>query len=740
MSGLAGGRSHLVATPLIAIATFASLWALGVMIELGAWQARTALALGLVVVVIVTVRMISRSRILPTIAGAAAIAVVMVPFYAKDAEGNGFALPTPAAYSALLRTLREGAEYADTTTAPAVVAPALAALLTVGLLGFFLVAEHLAVSWRAVASAGLLLVLPWLPAVVLQHRVSPAALVVALAAWILAMAMARTRVPTERGVSMPSAAVATTSALLLMALVAPTALGGNGWGAIPRLNTPELFEGGATRLNLELDLRNSLTVNSNTPVFAYTTVGRRPDAFRLYSFTDFNGTSWDRADVEPTKRQADGGLLWTEPVPDWATSERETLFLNMSFLVETNLPIPTAPRTVNINGPWYYDSATDEIVGDGVNTLNASYSVVVDYGFLDPAQLRRSDAAALLGDAVDVTDPKFFEVAPAIDLPGILSLTRSVTQGTTNRYDAALAIQQYLRNPSVFTYDTTVDPASGDLVSNFLRDKHGFCVHFATTMVVMLRSIGIPARMGLGFLPGRYTGDGNYVVNGGDAHAWAEVYFPGYGWVRFEPTPAVQSGSPPDWADPFVGQIPVPRDVLEGGELPTTPRQVDTDEPGNSGGTPVDEVSAPGLPWWVIAVLVLVALGAAAGGLVWWRRRGGLGGRLYHGPEAAWHRLRERLGDVAWPLSATPLEAAAHVLRSLRLGGGQVPSRDPESAMTSLSTAVSDSRYSPWGTEVSEAQLHAWVDDIVAAVEASDPDATARRSRGASRSGLRGAP
>src|SRR5690606_21104862 len=67
------------------------------------------------------------------------------------------------------------------------------------------------------------------------------------------------------------------------------------------------------------------------------------------------------------------------------------------------------------------------------------------------------------------------------------------------------------------------------------------------------RTLDIPSRIGVGFLPGERAEDGTYVVTGRLAHAWPELYFEGHGWVRFEPTPATQTGPPPVWADPFTG-------------------------------------------------------------------------------------------------------------------------------------------------------------------------------------------
>ncbi|SDT06400.1 Transglutaminase-like superfamily protein [Paenibacillaceae bacterium GAS479] len=132
-----------------------------------------------------------------------------------------------------------------------------------------------------------------------------------------------------------------------------------------------------------------------------------------------------------------------------------------------------------------------------------------------------------------------------------------------NRYDRALAMQDYLKTSFRYTLtDTQVPGAGEDLVDQFLfEQKAGYCVHFSTAMVVMLRSVDIPARWVKGFAPGdelsaeqapaaarkalaRVNASGSmYQVSAADAHAWVEVYFPGAGWVPFDPTPGYAAGA-----------------------------------------------------------------------------------------------------------------------------------------------------------------------------------------------------
>ncbi|MBD2871215.1 transglutaminase domain-containing protein, partial [Paenibacillus sp. IB182493] len=155
-------------------------------------------------------------------------------------------------------------------------------------------------------------------------------------------------------------------------------------------------------------------------------------------------------------------------------------------------------------------------------------------------------------------------------LPGRVSALASEVAGggVTNRYDQVKAIEQFLKRSYAYTLeDSAVPPKGSDFVDYFLfEQRQGYCVHFSSAMVVLLRTQGIPARWVKGFTPGTPVGepagasDGgaklvDYAVRGSDAHAWVEVYFPGAGWVPFDPTPgfggvaSVASAPPAGGAD-----------------------------------------------------------------------------------------------------------------------------------------------------------------------------------------------
>ncbi len=727
-------RSPWMATPLIAVVTYTSLWAMAAMIVLGPWARTTALALAILTFVVMIARLASSSKVTPTITGMLVAVVVLVPIYAQDPEGHRYLLPSPSALTALFQSLGDGLDYAATATSPMVVDHAFGSLLTAGILGLFLAAEHVAVSWRAVASSGLVLFAPWIPAAVLAHQVSTTALLAGLAAWVAAMTLSRKNAPIERGISLTSAATATLASLALSGIAIPAALDSEGWGSIPPLNPSDLFD--STQLSLDLDLRNSLAENSDIPVLLYVSSGPRPDAFRLLTLTDFDGAGWNYEAPDPTDRSANSGLLWPESVPGWNESELVRLDVIVYSLVENHLPIPTTPRQVEVAGNWTYDSGSDTIIGNKESTENLTYTIVSDVSFYTAKALRDTDDLLAPSLGLDLIDPEYLEIPPTVDLANIRSVAEGLTNEEATRYDKTLAIQNYLRNPSIFTYSTSVETSSDDVVSDFLESKEGYCLQFATTMVVLLRSLGIPARMGYGFLAGEYDTSNGYVVRGRDAHVWPEVYFPGEGWARFEPTPSIQTGAPPSWADPFGSGIPVPREVLEGGGYPPGPLPEGPTNPENGPLTPDD--TSPFLSTWAPWALGAVLATALFWVFLLWRRRTVAAVRAFHGPEGAWQRLADRLGTLAWPTSATPLEARSHVLRGIGRIAGRPPTKGSADALVSLSGAVSDHRYSPGGTLATQTQLDAWATEVITEAESATKEATGRPARGGVQTAPRG--
>jgi transglutaminase-like putative cysteine protease len=135
----------------------------------------------------------------------------------------------------------------------------------------------------------------------------------------------------------------------------------------------------------------------------------------------------------------------------------------------------------------------------------------------------------------------------------VKELAKSVTEKTANPYEKVEAITNYL---STYPYTLTINapPPDADGVDYFLfTQKSGYCTYFASAMTVMLRSVGIPARMVVGFIPGlKDSATNSYFIRDRDYHAWVEVYYPGFGWIQVDPTPGnttTQSDIIPNTAD-----------------------------------------------------------------------------------------------------------------------------------------------------------------------------------------------
>ncbi len=171
----------------------------------------------------------------------------------------------------------------------------------------------------------------------------------------------------------------------------------------------------------------------------------------------------------------------------------------------------------------------------------ATYKAVSYIPQFNNRQLRR---------AKRTNDPTF--IKKYLQLPETLpdrvrDKAKAITKGLVNPYDKVESIERYLSKTYPYTMEVKPPEKGRDVVDYFLFDlKKGYCTYHSTAMVVLVRSLGIPARWVKGFATGTYdVGSGTYMVKESDAHAWVEVYFGDHGWVPFEPTatfqmPAVQ--------------------------------------------------------------------------------------------------------------------------------------------------------------------------------------------------------
>jgi protein-glutamine gamma-glutamyltransferase len=198
---------------------------------------------------------------------------------------------------------------------------------------------------------------------------------------------------------------------------------------------------------------------------------------------------------------------------------------------------------------------------------------------------------------------------------GMYALARRVAAGAPTAYDAARRIELYLREN--FEYRQDVPNRAYPLPAFLSEDKAGYCQQFSGAMALMLRMLGIPTRVAAGFAPGgRDPERNNYLVDDTDAHNWVEVFFPGIGWVTFEPTPpAAPAATQLDDNSLGVTDPSLPSDSSSvrsapdprGGDAPTSSpqRAISVDSQGRSSGTAPEAVIGIG-----IAIAALGSLGA----------------------------------------------------------------------------------------------------------------------------------
>lgn len=235
------------------------------------------------------------------------------------------------------------------------------------------------------------------------------------------------------------------------------------------------------------------------------------------------------------------------------------------------------------------------------------------------------------------------------DIPDrVTDLAVEIVAGLTNPYDQAKAIEQFLRQ---YPYDLDVVPPDpdDDIVDYFLFDAQtGYCDYYASAMVVMARSIGLPARLAIGFLAQPPDENGVQTIRQINSHSWAELYFADYGWVEFEPTAA------------FTPVERAPGDTTEFNDT-AAPLQRDDERPLPAPIPQRAPRSATSL-WWLIPI----ALGVLLAGGVWWWLRQRNQARLSD-VAVAFARLQQRASRIGVPVaeSATPFEFRNNLVQRL---------------------------------------------------------------------------
>lgn len=704
------GRARLALSAYVA--TLLAAGALIPLVEGVGWLVQAAVLLGVQSGVGALARRVPLARTLTVAAQALATLVLLTLVFARDHALLGV-LPGPQAVMRLGELLVAGGEDVGTYSTPAPLTDGIKLMVVGGVILIGLVVDAMAVTFRSAAPAGLPLLALYSVAAGLSDGGAGWVWFLLAASGYLLLLLAEGRDRLSQwgrvfggasrtkggltdglsGVSGGSSPVRTGRRIgvlaLGIALVAPLALpaldsgllGGNGPG-----NGKGSGGGTISAVNPLVSLQNNLNQPENREVMTYRSNIENPQNLylRILALDEFNGSEWRSS----TRRLTD--VPDRLPLPaglggDVSVTEVRTNISASRSYQQTYLPLPYPASEVRVGGRWRYEPEGRTLVGDdGQTTRGAQYEV----GSLvvEPT----AEQLATAGPPPEELRREYTQLPGS--LPEVVAETAAqVTEGSANAYERAVKLQDWFASEGGFTYDTTVTSGTGSsAIARFLRDKEGFCVHFSFSMAAMARTLGIPARVAVGFTPGTMKSDGAISVGLRDAHAWPELYFEGVGWTRFEPTPS--RGSTPSWTRPEVPTDTASDAAEPSADTSTAPSALpsadDSCPPqlrqeGGCGPSQAAGAAAPtdrGTPLGTVLLVVLAAvllLVLPLSPLLWRtrtrNRRLGSGGRTPADAAArtlaAWREITDTAWDhgIAPDDSLTPRKTAARIVRLGRL-------------------------------------------------------------------------
>jgi transglutaminase-like putative cysteine protease len=634
-----------------------------------------------------------------------------------------YGLPTSSTLSALGRAWTAGLDSFRNAVAPTKVTPGLL-LLSVG--GTWVCAT--AADWLAFrGDATLTAILPPFVLYVMGAALGrdgfqlPTTFVFVVAALLFVAANHAAELPTAwfTGRSAPPGLVRLAMGAAPVALVVAGAgliLGPNlpGAQATPLVELRGTGGGGDTsRITVSplVDIKARLTSNPVTELF--TVRSPIPAYWRLTALEEFDGRIWSsRGTYRPVgdqlPRESGDQALTYKVVQDYRIGPLDSFWL----------PAAYRPGRVDLPGSRV-NAESLTLLTEKESAEGLIYKVQSEIPRYTPADLAQAGG-----------DPPA-DMQPFLELPedfpaDVRELARQKTASATGPYQQAMALQDFLRNN--FTYDESVQPGhSDDHLRYFLfKTKSGYCEQFAGAFAAMARSIGLPARVAVGFTPGTYDQALDiFHVTTKEAHAWPEVHINGMGWIAFEPTPGRFEPNPTNYTgtyNPSANPVLATTTTTLSASDPTAPTPT-TARPSAAEEDPfkTDEPSSSnGFLRWLAQVgavaLAVVALLAVPPLLKRQRRaRRRASGPARARVAGAWSEALDRLREAGTtPLATlTPLEFA--------VGGAGAVAADVGPPMTHLARLFTKGSYSP-GDPSEDEVTQAWaeVDTLTRALDSSD--------------------
>lgn len=587
-------RSTLGLSAVSLLSVAAATTGFGVLLDEGLWGPVALLVAAVVVAAAALTRTLLRRRSLPIRAiggvGAAVTAgtVAVTALFARDTAILGV-IPTPESLQRFVTLVAAGEQSIVEQSIPAMADDGISFVLACGVGLFAVLVDAAATTSRHPAMAGIPLLGMLAVPVILAPGSLPLLTVVATsAAYLLLLAVHRPA--SSRGRPATARAVLVAAAVLSAAIIVPPLL--------PPLPPGSALSGSTvaglvTGINPVVELGNDLRRTTPVTALRYSTDAEGGLYLTLSHLADFEDDAVQPVPATELRDPVDLGR------PSWLGTQVETT--SISTRIELDgirtrwVPLPSAPLGVDgLVGEWLVNAD-----GVGLSTVDGSVRETVYWvdslvASPTPEQLRNAE--------VNAAGLEQFRALPAQRDPVIARVAAEVVAPDASPYEQALALQRFFTGGQ-FEYSEQApleqgyDGTSADVVANFLERRSGYCVHFAAAMTLMARTVGIPARIAVGFLPGARNPDApsEYIVSTNDLHAWPELHFDDIGWVRFEPTPS--RGVTPDYATAGVealDDLPVesgePSDPDAAGDLiePTA-----GPEAGGSDDDLVDRVTGP---------------------------------------------------------------------------------------------------------------------------------------------------
>jgi transglutaminase-like putative cysteine protease len=405
---------------------------------------------------------------------------------------------------------------------------------------------------------------------------------------------------------------------VLLAVILPMASPDLGLGLVDRFTGAGNGDGpgngsnrGPAAVDLFAELNGRLNQNETYEMLKVTTNEDKPYYLRFAVADQVNNSGFrsrsPRGDsvlrsLEDPRQEAAEGVRFS--------NHRATVEIGGRFNMPM-LPIYSQPiRTDGLDSAWFYDKEAQIIFSNRGRSLNRKYTFDYASARYDPNALRAAKPLPI-GTG---------QQRPFTSVPTVRAVSEQVTEliaEKTNDYDKVRAIHRFFSTENGFKYDLQTEPGtSGRDIVDFLENRTGFCEQYAAAMAWMVRAANIPARVAFGFTNGSGGSDDTYSLTNRNLHAWTEVYFTGFGWVPFDPTPAasIAGARITEWAPdpnqpPELEPTAAPSvSVGPGGALPSAGADDRAERDPGGQGAPIPTPSADNWPWWTLAGMALVIL------------------------------------------------------------------------------------------------------------------------------------